>query len=316
MKTKTRLKIMAACTAFLLALTDLFGFAELLPGVSGFSATAEAASKMLNHSSMTITVGQKVKLKANTDKTVKWSSSDKSIATVNSKGTVTGKKYGEVKIYATVDGKKYTCKISVEKLWINDPVSGYNFSGLEVGDVVYLEKNLTSSAEWYSSNPYVATVNKNGKVTARKEGMACIYAKVGNETAHCFLCTAKGASEKVPYYVETVMPDMYLGINDKVGLRLERDYQFLNVDKIGTNASEARTQVCLDSYDKIQVEGDNTLYGFDFVALANLIYPETSYICQKGDRYGKFTITESQTNYIDKNANIKNSDPDYVITEK
>ena len=45
---------------------------------------------------------------------VKWSSSNKKVATVNSKGKVTAKKKGTAKISAKVNGKTYRCKITVK----------------------------------------------------------------------------------------------------------------------------------------------------------------------------------------------------------
>ncbi len=45
---------------------------------------------------------------------VKWSSSNKKVAKVNSKGKVTAKKKGTAKISAKVGGKTYKCKITVK----------------------------------------------------------------------------------------------------------------------------------------------------------------------------------------------------------
>lgn len=45
---------------------------------------------------------------------VKWSSSNKKVATVNSKGKVTAKKKGTAKISAKVGGKTYKCKVAVK----------------------------------------------------------------------------------------------------------------------------------------------------------------------------------------------------------
>lgn len=60
-------------------------------------------------------IGQTKKLKINTKKSVKWSSSNKKVATVSNKGVVRAKKSGNAKIYAKVNGKKYSCLISVYK---------------------------------------------------------------------------------------------------------------------------------------------------------------------------------------------------------
>lgn len=70
----------------------------------------------LNKSKVTITAGKKYTLKlSGTNQKIKWESSKKSIATVSSKGVVTAKKAGTVKITATVMKKKYTCNVTVKK---------------------------------------------------------------------------------------------------------------------------------------------------------------------------------------------------------
>lgn len=178
---KTHHKIKAFGIAILLALTCIVGSAESLSIFSGISITAEAATKMLNYSSLTLAPGQKVKLKANTKKTVKWSSSDKSVATVNSKGTVTGKKEGTAKIYAKVGGKRYACKITVDCscIVLKDKNT---YADVEKGDILKLSVDTTKKVEWVSLNPYVATVSQNGTVTVLHKGTATINAKFGKET--------------------------------------------------------------------------------------------------------------------------------------
>lgn len=65
--------------------------------------------------------GRTVELKVNflpeytTDKSLKWSSSDESIATISSEGVITGIKLGETNITAeTTNGKKAVCKLTVK----------------------------------------------------------------------------------------------------------------------------------------------------------------------------------------------------------
>ena len=50
-----------------------------------------------------------------TSQRIKWTSQNTSIAKVSSKGVVTGKTVGKVKIIGAVGGKKYICKITVSK---------------------------------------------------------------------------------------------------------------------------------------------------------------------------------------------------------
>lgn len=65
-------------------------------------------------------IGKTKQLKVESDSsdtkyTVKWSSKNSKIATVNSKGVVTAKSKGKTVITATVDGQKFTCEVSVLK---------------------------------------------------------------------------------------------------------------------------------------------------------------------------------------------------------
>lgn len=79
------------------------------------ATTTEAAPK-LDKTEVTIQVGEKVKLKVkNTTKTITWSTSDKSIATVNQNGVVKGKSTGDVTITAKVGKKKLECEVTVIK---------------------------------------------------------------------------------------------------------------------------------------------------------------------------------------------------------
>jgi len=69
----------------------------------------------LNATSKTLYKGNTYTLKVSgTSKKVTWSSSNKSVATVSSKGKVTTKKAGTATISAKVDGKTLKCKITVK----------------------------------------------------------------------------------------------------------------------------------------------------------------------------------------------------------
>ena len=89
----------------------------LLMAVLGNVVSTQAAAKVkLNRKKATITVGKSVTLKVkNAKKKVKWSTSNKKVATVNKKGKVTGKKAGKATITAKVGRQKYKCKVTVKK---------------------------------------------------------------------------------------------------------------------------------------------------------------------------------------------------------
>ena len=81
----------------------------------GFEVPVHAAKVKLSKKSITIKVGQKKTIKVKgTTKKVTWSSSDKKIATVNSKGKITAKSEGTCNITAKVGSKKLTCKVTVK----------------------------------------------------------------------------------------------------------------------------------------------------------------------------------------------------------
>jgi uncharacterized protein YjdB len=131
------------------------------------------------------------------NKKVTWSSSDKSIATVDTKGNVTGVKTGTATITVkTVDGgKTATCKVTVSTKVI--PVEGIAFTKDNVsvveGETALLYVSFTPNdasnkkVTWTSSNKSVATVDTKGNVTGVKAGTATITVKTndGGKTATC-----------------------------------------------------------------------------------------------------------------------------------
>lgn len=82
-------------------------------------AYAENTEKTtINKSNLEISVGQTYRLKIKgTSKKPRWVSSDRSIVSVNKKGTVTGKKDGSAKVTAKIGKQKWTCKVRVRSRW-------------------------------------------------------------------------------------------------------------------------------------------------------------------------------------------------------
>lgn len=79
------------------------------------TVTASAATVKISKKKVNLFVGQTITLKIKgTTAKVKWSTSKKSVATVSAKGKVTAKKAGVAKITGKVNGKKYTCTVTVK----------------------------------------------------------------------------------------------------------------------------------------------------------------------------------------------------------
>ncbi len=97
----------------------------LVLSISMIPTTSVSAAKKvkLNKTKATIYVGKTVILKLkNNKKKIKWSSSNKKVATVTKKGKVKGKKAGKATITAKVGKKKYKCKITVKKRVVKNTV--------------------------------------------------------------------------------------------------------------------------------------------------------------------------------------------------
>ena len=168
--------------------------------------TAEAASTVaLSKKTASLAVGGKttVQLKnINTKKSITWTSSKKSVATVkkgsNGKATITAKKKGTATITAKYGGKKYTIKVTVKS-----PALSKKAVSLTAGKKATVQlKNIVTSKKitWSSNKKSVATVKKgsSGKatITAKKKGTAYISAKYNGKT-YKIKVTVKAATPKL-----------------------------------------------------------------------------------------------------------------------
>ena len=151
---------------------------------------------------LTLTKGQTQKLTATvapanaTNKTVTWKTSDKNVATVSENGLVTAVGGGDATITCTAQdgsGVKATCKVTVTV-----PVSGIQLSqtsaALTVGDTLTLTKTIYPSdatnqaVTWTSSSDVVASVDSNGKITAKTAGSAVITCKSVSDNSVVGIC--------------------------------------------------------------------------------------------------------------------------------
>ena len=141
----------------------------------------EAAVK-LSKKTVTLIKGQTTTLKiSGTKKKVKWASDKKSVAVVSQKGKVVAKNKGTATISATVGKKKYTCTVVVQT-----PKMSKSKLTLTKGETEALKLNGTDQKiTWKSSNKNIASVDKNGKITAKKKGTVTITATVLKKKYTC-----------------------------------------------------------------------------------------------------------------------------------
>lgn len=159
-----------------------------------------ANSIKLNKSAVSVYKNTSEKLKAKVvgkKKTVKWTTSDKSIATVKN-GKVTGKKAGKAIITATANGVSTSCTVTV-----NNPVITLNKTSMTLGEgdkstLTAVVKGAKKTVKWTTSNPKVVSVSK-GKVTVKGTGTAIITAAANGVKASCTV-SVKGVDYKNLYY--------------------------------------------------------------------------------------------------------------------
>ncbi len=193
-----RFTALAAALLILLASAVQLAPAEGYSAPSGKSVTTESVSSTKAPASITITSititgsgyvakGKKIQLKAavqpkGASQGVKWVSSNPKIAAVNSKGVVTGKKAGTVKITAVSKANKkvkktFTVRVmskAVTKVKIARTDTDVDLAGAKSKKVRLSVKASPSSAaqsfQYASSNTKVATVSKSGVVKFVKPG--------------------------------------------------------------------------------------------------------------------------------------------------
>lgn len=165
-----------------IAFVLVIGLLVSTPGVF-----AAAASPRLNKKAVTITIGNTVELTVkNTTKKVKWSSSNKAVAKVDSDGDVTAKKAGKAKITAKVGKKKYTCNVTVPKQYISAKSAFIQKGSKQKLNIYGVSKS--DSLFWGSDYERIATVSQSGEITANSIGETTVYVVINNGYGEMYEC--------------------------------------------------------------------------------------------------------------------------------
>ena len=174
----------------------------------------------LNKSVLTLDKGATEQLKATLSPAsakvdVSWTSSDNSVASVTSDGSVTGTGAGEAVITVKADKASATCKVVVRPSAVEEVVLDKTELTMQVGEKTSLKATVLpddaddASVSWKSLNDKVVTVDAKGSVEALAPGNATVVAEAGGKVAQCRITVETPVinveSVKIVDYVETLV---------------------------------------------------------------------------------------------------------------
>lgn len=158
---------------------------------------------------------RRLKASVEPETSIQWSSSNSAVAKVDSLGNVTAIAAGEAVIYASANGARAQCAVTVRDKTISvDRSSATLYEGTRI------KLNATGSPAgtptWRSDNTSIAEVDASGNVTAKAPGITSIRAELNGKAAVVQI-TVKAI--KVSLNVQTTT--MYLGYKDKLKVSYE-----------------------------------------------------------------------------------------------
>lgn len=208
-------------------------------------------SVSLDKSTADMKVGEQLNLVASilpqdaADKSVVWSSSDETIATVDANGQVTALAAGEVTISVTTNNNQKTasCVITITNVEVESLAVNPSTLIIYKGETQLISTEITPSNAtnktvlWTSSNEEVVTVDAEGRITAVAPGEATVTATTedGGITATVEVTVPVGAYPNIYAY----------------GLQLVKD---VAEPTVGFNLNAPATKVRVIAYDAEQKE--------------------------------------------------------------
>ena len=137
----------------------------------------------------TVTLKPVLKPVASQDK-ITYSSSNRNIAAVNSKGVITGRKVGTAKITVTSGSKKFIVTVKVTKIKTTKLTGVPKTKTVSRGKTFTIKavatpRNTDEKVTYKSSNSRIATVNSKGVVKGVKKGTAVITVQSGSKKLTC-----------------------------------------------------------------------------------------------------------------------------------
>ena len=190
--------------------------------VKATSISFSSASTTVEYSK-TKTLKPTFKPSNTTDKSLTWTSSNPKVVSVDKNGKIKGLQAGKsAVITATTKTGKLTAKItvkvnpvSVSSISLNRTSQNLSKGGTFTLTATIKPSNATNKTlTWISSDPSVAKVDKNGKVTALKNGTATITCKSANgKTAKCTVTVRKISVSDIQLDKRSVLVDVGASFN-------------------------------------------------------------------------------------------------------
>ena len=162
---------------------------------AAFAALESSATVAFAQAAYTVDATATVETKVVTNAAVTYTTSDASVATVDAKGVVTGIKAGTATITATAGSVSATATVTVTVPKVTLTATSTKMQVKKSTKAIQVEEKLDTDSvvSWTSSNKNVATVNKAGKIKAKKTGSTVITVTMkSGATASCKLKVQKG----------------------------------------------------------------------------------------------------------------------------
>lgn len=174
-----------------------------------FSSYAAATNIRMNVSQATIQSGGQYQLSAiitpsDASKSLRWTSSNPNVATVNNNGLVTGRSSGTSTITCTTtDGSNLSASCTITVAQLITSISMQGSLEMNTGNTYRLSVSISpasatgKSLKWNSSNGNVATVSSDGTVTAKSPGTAnitCVTTDGSKKSATCTVTVKQGVT--------------------------------------------------------------------------------------------------------------------------
>lgn len=231
------------------------------------STSVSVTRVSLNRSSAQLTEGSTLQLTADvyptnaTNRNVNWSSSNTSVAYVDSRGLVTAKNAGSATITcraADGSGCSDVCRLTVEPavVYVSSISLDRTDLSLNAGETIQLNAAVypstatNKSLHWSSDNPSVAAVASDGTVTAKYSGTATVFCKAQDGSGEYATCRVS-----VDSYIE---PEAIVLNANELTLYEGETFQ-LKVDISPEEATDKTLVWMIDDEKVVNVSADGTV---------------------------------------------------------